>query len=48
MDEQQATLDDYAAVNFDAWQHTGDKWKPSSNKEWADLANPYLVTMGVA
>lgn len=48
MEEQKATLEDYAAASFDPWQHSEDEWKPPSNTEWAELANPYLVTMRIA
>ena len=34
--------------HFEPWQHEDGEWKPPTNKEWAELANPYAVTLRVA
>ncbi|SDU42320.1 hypothetical protein [Stappia sp. ES.058] len=42
------TDEDFAAMDFEPWQHEPDEWKPPSNEEWARLANPYLVSVRMA
>lgn len=43
-----ATVEELAALDFTQWQRSPDEWTPPSNEEWADLANPNLVTVRVA
>ena len=43
-----AIHEEYAAQDFDAWVHQPDEWTPPTNKEWAGLANPYLVAVRLA
>jgi hypothetical protein len=45
---KKATLDDYGAIEFEAWQHEEGEWVPPSNEKWAQLANPHLVTACIA
>lgn len=47
------TIDDmtdeqFAALRFEAWVHTADEWKPPTNVEWANLADPHLITIRIA
>ena len=37
-----------AVMGFDPWDIANHPWQPPSNVEWADLANPYLVTVRLA
>ena len=39
------TDDQLAALPFTAWVHTPDEWKPPTNVEWVNLANPHLITI---
>ena len=43
-----ASLEDYAAQDFEAWKHKEGEWEPPSNEEWAKLADPHLMTIRVA
>jgi hypothetical protein len=47
-EDRAATTDELAAFDFEAWAHKPDEWVPPSNEEWAQLANPYLVTIRIA
>lgn len=42
------TDEQFAALDFEPWQHEPDEWKPPSNEQWARLANPYLVSVRMA
>jgi hypothetical protein len=46
--EKHATLEEYAALDFEPWKHVGGEWTPPKPKEWAELFNPYGVTIRVA
>ncbi|MBA3448140.1 MAG: hypothetical protein H0T56_11125 [Pseudaminobacter sp.] len=40
-----ATIEQLAAIDFEAWQHHDDEWKPPSNADWCRLTNPHLVSV---
>jgi len=37
-----------AAIEFEPWVHVTDEWTPPTDEEWANLANPHLVTIRMA
>jgi hypothetical protein len=41
-----ATVEQMAALDFEPWPRPD--WIPPTNEEWAELANPYLVTIRIA
>lgn len=41
-------IDAIAAIDFEPWTHTEGEWTPPSNVEWAELANPHLVSVRLA
>ena len=43
-----AALEDYAAIDFEPWKHVEGEWTPPLPKEWAELFNPYGVTIRIA
>jgi hypothetical protein len=47
-DEPFATAEQWAATNFEPWQHAPNEWKPPSNKEWSLLAANLLPYVRVA
>jgi len=40
--------EEFAACDFEPWQHTEGEWTPPTNEEWARLANPHLMMVRVA
>lgn len=42
------TDEQLAVMTFEPWKHEPDEWTPPSNKQWARLANPYLVSVRMA
>lgn len=47
-DEGPATVEQMAKLEFEAWPYTDEEWKPPTNEEWANLANPHLVMVRIA
>jgi hypothetical protein len=47
-DEQFATDEQWAATNFEAWQHAPNEWKPPSNEDWSLLAPNLLPYVRMA
>ncbi|MCV9935890.1 hypothetical protein OIU35_05905 [Boseaceae bacterium BT-24-1] len=43
-----ATEDQWASMEFEPWKHEPGEWGPPSNKEWADMTNPYLISIRLA
>lgn len=43
-----ASIEDMAALDFTAWQGRAEGWTPPSNSEWANLANPHLISVRLA
>jgi hypothetical protein len=43
-----ATVAEFAALEFEPWQHKADEWTPPTNEEWERLANPHLITIRIA
>lgn len=39
---------DLAEMQFDAWEHTDDEWKPLTNEQWINEINPTLVSVRLA
>ncbi|MEM1287116.1 MAG: hypothetical protein AAGH60_02065 [Pseudomonadota bacterium] len=48
MPEKEMTDEEWAAMDFEPWTHADDEWVPPTNVEWAELANPHLVTIRLA
>ena len=46
--DRPATIEDYAAVNWAPWEHKEGEMDPPSNKEWAQLTIPHLITLRIA
>jgi hypothetical protein len=47
-DEQLATDEQWAAVNFEPWQHEPNEWEPPSNAEWSSFAAQLLPYVRMA
>ena len=43
-----ASIDELAALEFAPWQGRAEGWTPPSNSEWANLANPHLISVRLA
>ena len=43
-----ATVDELAAVAFEPWRHSEAEWQPPSSAQWAELANPHLISVRLA
>lgn len=43
-----ATISEYAALEFEAWEHEEGDWEPPNNEEWNGLVNPHLVIIRAA
>lgn len=46
--EKPATVAEMAAIEFEAWQHTQDDWRPPSDEEWTTLAEQHIVVIRIA
>ncbi len=43
-----ATEAQWASMEFEPWEHEPGEWVPPSNQEWAELANPHLISIRMA
>lgn len=45
---QNLTMEEFAELDFEPWQHSEDEWKPLTNEEWISAINPNLIAVRLA